>query len=50
MRGTPGFVGDRLREAREARGLSAVSLADLLGITRQAISLYESGHHGTNSP
>jgi Zn-dependent peptidase ImmA (M78 family)/transcriptional regulator with XRE-family HTH domain len=43
MRGTPGFVGDRLREAREARGLSAVSLADLLGITRQALSLYESG-------
>jgi Zn-dependent peptidase ImmA (M78 family)/transcriptional regulator with XRE-family HTH domain len=43
VRGTPGFVGERLREAREGRGLTAVSLADLLGVTRQAISLYESG-------
>jgi Zn-dependent peptidase ImmA (M78 family)/transcriptional regulator with XRE-family HTH domain len=43
MRGTPGFVGEHLREAREARGLTAISLADLIGVTRQAISLYESG-------
>lgn len=41
--GTPGFVGPRLREAREARGLSAIALADLLGISRQAVSQYETG-------
>jgi Zn-dependent peptidase ImmA (M78 family)/transcriptional regulator with XRE-family HTH domain len=45
--GTPGFIGARLREAREARGLSASSLADLLGVTRQAISQYE---HDIQSP
>lgn len=45
--GTPGFVGARLREAREARGLTAVSLADLVGVTRGAISQYE---HGPLSP
>lgn len=39
--GTPGFVGARLREAREARGLSGASLADMLGVSRQAIALYE---------
>lgn len=43
MRGTPGFVGERLREARESRGITATSLADLLSISKQAISLYESG-------
>jgi Zn-dependent peptidase ImmA (M78 family)/transcriptional regulator with XRE-family HTH domain len=43
MRGTPGFVGERLREAREARGLTAISLGGLVEVTRQAISLYESG-------
>lgn len=36
-----GFDGSRLREAREARGVSATSLADLTGLTRQAISAYE---------
>jgi Zn-dependent peptidase ImmA (M78 family)/DNA-binding XRE family transcriptional regulator len=41
--GTPGFVGEKLREAREARGLTAISLADLLGVTRSAISQYELG-------
>jgi Zn-dependent peptidase ImmA (M78 family)/transcriptional regulator with XRE-family HTH domain len=39
--GTPGFIGARLTEARETRGLSAVALAELVGVTRQAISLYE---------
>jgi len=39
--GTPGFIGARLREAREARGLSAMSLAEILGLTRAAISSYE---------
>lgn len=39
--GTPGFVGARLREAREARGITVISLADRLGITRAAIYQYE---------
>lgn len=41
--GTPGFVGERLREAREARGLTATSLSALVGVSRQAISQYENG-------
>lgn len=39
--GTPGFVGDRLREAREARKISAVTLSELAGVSPQAISQYE---------
>jgi Zn-dependent peptidase ImmA (M78 family)/DNA-binding XRE family transcriptional regulator len=39
--GTPYFRGARLREAREARGLNGVALAELLGVTRQTISQYE---------
>lgn len=45
--GTPGFEGSRLREAREARGLSAASLAEVVGISRQVISQYE---HGQTAP
>ena len=41
--GTPGFIGDRLREAREARGLTGILLADQLRVTRQAVSQYETG-------
>jgi Zn-dependent peptidase ImmA (M78 family)/DNA-binding XRE family transcriptional regulator len=41
--GTPGFFGDRLKAAREARSLTQTALADLLGITRQAVSGYENG-------
>lgn len=41
--GTPGFVGLRLKEARDARGIAATSLAELLGVTRAAIYQYESG-------
>lgn len=44
MRGTPGapsFVGTRLKEAREARSLTMVALADLLGVSKQAVSQYE---------
>lgn len=44
---TPGFAGSRLREAREARGLTAASLADLIGVSRQVISQYE---HGQTAP
>ena len=41
--GTPNFVGERLKEAREARGLTGASLADLVGLKRASISLYELG-------
>jgi Zn-dependent peptidase ImmA (M78 family)/DNA-binding XRE family transcriptional regulator len=41
--GTPGFVGSRLREAREVRSLTAVALSEMVGVTPQAISQYESG-------
>ncbi len=39
--GTPGFQPQRLREAREARGMTATQLAELLGISRNAVSQYE---------
>jgi Zn-dependent peptidase ImmA (M78 family)/DNA-binding XRE family transcriptional regulator len=45
--GTPGFRAARLRAAREARGISAISLADLVGVSRAAISQYE---HGKQTP
>ena len=41
--GTPNFVGERLKEAREARGLTGVALADLVGVKRASISQYELG-------
>lgn len=43
--GTTGFVAGRLRQAREARGLSVVALAGLVGVSAAAISQYEKGHH-----
>lgn len=43
MKGSPGFIGERLKQGREARGLSVIALAELLGITRQAISSFETG-------
>jgi Zn-dependent peptidase ImmA (M78 family)/transcriptional regulator with XRE-family HTH domain len=39
-----GFVGQRLTEARHARGLSATALADLVNVSVQSISKYENGH------
>jgi Zn-dependent peptidase ImmA (M78 family)/DNA-binding XRE family transcriptional regulator len=39
--GTAGFVGGRLVEAREGRGLTTTSLAELLGVSTTAISQYE---------
>lgn len=39
--GTPKFQGKRLKEGREARSLTAVALAELIGKTPQAISKYE---------
>lgn len=41
---TPGFVGQRLVEARRARGLSATDLAGVVGVSVQSVSKYENGH------
>lgn len=38
-----GFVGERLTEARMARGLSGVDLAGMLGVSPTSISKYENG-------
>jgi Zn-dependent peptidase ImmA (M78 family)/transcriptional regulator with XRE-family HTH domain len=46
---TPGFLGHKLREAREARGLNGTLLSDLVGVSRQSISKYENGDQ-TPSP
>lgn len=40
---TPGFVGANLRMARKLRGKTAVALAEELGLTKAAISNYETG-------
>jgi Zn-dependent peptidase ImmA (M78 family)/DNA-binding XRE family transcriptional regulator len=47
--GTPGFVRSRLVEAREARGLTQMGLADQVGVKRAAIGSYELGD-STPSP
>jgi Zn-dependent peptidase ImmA (M78 family)/DNA-binding XRE family transcriptional regulator len=39
--GISNFEGSRLREAREARGLTAVNLAEIIGKTPAAVSKYE---------
>lgn len=39
--GTQGFSGARLRQARRARGLSGVDLADMVGVKSQTISAHE---------
>jgi Zn-dependent peptidase ImmA (M78 family)/transcriptional regulator with XRE-family HTH domain len=39
--GTPRFIGARLREAREARGMTCQQLASHLGVTRSSVSNYE---------
>lgn len=41
--GSPGFNGNRLREAREARGFTGVALTEILGVSRGLISQYEKG-------
>ena len=41
--GTPGFRKERLVEAREARRVRPIDLAERVGITRGAISQYEKG-------
>lgn len=41
--GVRNFNPALLRQAREARGITGVTLAELVGVSRQAISLYEGG-------
>jgi len=41
---TPGFIGQRLVEARRARGMSATDLAGVVGVSVQSVSKYENGH------
>src|SRR5262245_25207039 len=43
MRGTPDFIGARLREAREVRNVTAVALSERIGVSAQMISYYERG-------
>jgi Zn-dependent peptidase ImmA (M78 family)/transcriptional regulator with XRE-family HTH domain len=43
MIGVAGFVSDRLKEARESRGLTAVALADMIGMSAITLSNYENG-------
>ena len=42
--GIPNFIGERLKEAREARGLTMSGLAELAEISRASISMYEQGN------
>ena len=42
--GSPGFVGSRLKEAREARQLTGLVLSEMSGVTASSISSYENGH------
>ena len=44
MNTSPGFVGERLTEARRARGISATDLSGLVGVSSQSLSKYENGH------
>lgn len=41
---SPGFIGERLVEARRARGISATDLSGLVGVSAQSLSKYENGH------
>src|SRR5215213_3440511 len=42
----PKVIPERIREAREARGLTAEAFGDLLGMSRAAVALYETGQVG----
>ena len=42
--GTPGFIGVRLKEARESRQLTGAALAELVGVSTGGISAYERGN------
>ena len=40
-KGVPSFHGERLTQAREARGLTGVNLSAIVGVGASAISQYE---------
>ena len=42
-RNLPKPIPERIREAREARGLQLESFAEMLDVTKQAVSRFESG-------
>jgi transcriptional regulator with XRE-family HTH domain len=41
--GIPEFIGERLREAREVRGHTQITLSEVLGVSNSAISQHEKG-------
>ncbi len=43
MKSTSGYIGENLKRARIARKVTAISLAEQLGITKSAVSSYETG-------
>lgn len=43
MKQSSGFIGQRLTEARELRGLTAAALSQALNISRQSVYKYENG-------
>jgi Zn-dependent peptidase ImmA (M78 family)/transcriptional regulator with XRE-family HTH domain len=47
--GLPKVIPERIREAREACGLTLEKLADLVGVTRQAVAQYETGQNGPSA-
>lgn len=48
-KGASGFVSDRLIEARESRGLTQISLAELIDRTSSSVSRWESGKQRPDS-
>ena len=45
----PKMIPERIREAREGRGFSGESFAELIGVTRQAVAQYETGQIGPSA-
>jgi transcriptional regulator with XRE-family HTH domain len=45
----PKVIPERIREAREARGLSSESFGELVGVSRQAVAQYETGQLGPSA-
>lgn len=41
--GTPGFNGRRLKQARDVLGITITALAEMVGVSKQAISQFERG-------
>lgn len=45
----PKVIPERIRDAREGRGLTSEAFGDLLGVSRQAVAQYESGQIGPSA-